>query len=47
MPFTRPVRRFYLTPPKVITFIVSLLLAILAIAAVYGTSLCFGVSTAL
>jgi hypothetical protein len=36
MPFTRPVRRFYLTPPKVITFIVSLLLAILAIAAVYG-----------
>jgi hypothetical protein len=36
MPFTRPVRRFYLTPPKVITFIVSVLLAILAIAAVYG-----------
>ena len=36
MPFTRPVRRFYLTPPEVITFAVSVLLAILAIAAVYG-----------
>jgi hypothetical protein len=36
MPFTRPVRRFYLTPPKVIIFVVSVLLAILAIAAAYG-----------
>jgi hypothetical protein len=36
MPYTRPVRRFYLTPPKVLTFIISLVLAILAVLAVYG-----------
>jgi ABC-type maltose transport system permease subunit len=36
MPYTRPVRRFYLTPPKVLTFIISLVLAILALLAVYG-----------
>jgi hypothetical protein len=36
MPCTRPVRRFYLTPPKVLTFIISLVLAVLALLAVYG-----------
>ncbi len=36
MPYTRPVRRFYLTPPKLITFVVSLILAIVALLAVYG-----------
>ena len=36
MPYTRPYRRFYLTPPAVPTFIISVLLAILAVLAVYG-----------
>jgi hypothetical protein len=36
MPYTRPIRRFYLTPPKVLTFIISVVLAILALLAVYG-----------
>jgi hypothetical protein len=36
MPYTRPIRRFYLTPPKVVTFIISLVLAVLAVVAVYG-----------
>jgi hypothetical protein len=34
MPYTRPV--FYLTPPKVITFVLSLVLAVIAIVVVYG-----------
>jgi hypothetical protein len=34
MPYTRPV--FYLTPPKVITFVLSLVLAAIAIVVVYG-----------
>jgi hypothetical protein len=36
MPYTRPYRRFYLTPPAVPTFIISVLLAIVAVLAVYG-----------
>jgi len=36
MPYTRPYRRFYLTPPAIPTFIISVLLAILAVLAVYG-----------
>jgi hypothetical protein len=36
MPYTRPIRRFYLTPPAVPTFIISVLLAVLAVLAVYG-----------
>jgi CHASE2 domain-containing sensor protein len=36
MPYTRPIRRFYLTPPKLWTFIISLVLAIIAVLAVYG-----------
>jgi hypothetical protein len=36
MPYTRPVRRFYLTPPAVPTFVISVLLAIVALLATYG-----------
>jgi hypothetical protein len=36
MPYTRPIRRFYLTPPAVPTFIISVLLAALALLVVYG-----------
>lgn len=36
MPYTRPYRRFYLTPPAIPTFVISLLLAIVAVLAVYG-----------
>jgi hypothetical protein len=36
MPYTRPIRRFYLTAPKVVTFAVSAVLALLALLAVYG-----------
>jgi hypothetical protein len=36
MPYTRPIRRFYLTPPAVPTFIISVLLALLALLAIYG-----------
>lgn len=36
MPYTRPIRRFYLTPPRFPTFIISVLLALLAVVAVYG-----------
>jgi hypothetical protein len=36
MPYTRPIRRFYLTPPAVPTFVISVLLAVVALLAVYG-----------
>jgi hypothetical protein len=36
MPYTRPVRRFYLTPPSIFTFAVSLVLALVAVVATYG-----------
>jgi hypothetical protein len=36
MPYTRPMRRFYLTPPTFPTFIISVLLAVLAVFATYG-----------
>ena len=36
MPYTRPNRRFYLTPPAIPTFVISVLLAVLAVLAVYG-----------
>src|SRR5579871_3338390 len=36
MPYTRPYRRFYLTPPAVPTFVISALLAIAAVLVVYG-----------
>jgi hypothetical protein len=36
MPYTRPIRRFYLTPSAVPTFVISVLPAVLAVVAVYG-----------
>ncbi len=36
MPYTRPIRRFYLTPPSVLTFAISLVLALIALLATYG-----------
>lgn len=36
MPYTRTIRRFYLTPPKVVTFAISIVLALLALLIVYG-----------
>jgi hypothetical protein len=36
MPYTRPIRRFYLTPPAIPTFVISVLLALVALLAVYG-----------
>ena len=36
MPYTRPMRRFYLTAPRFVTFAVSLLLAVLALLIAYG-----------
>jgi len=36
MPYTRPIRRFYLIPPKLVTFVISLVLAVVAVLAVYG-----------
>jgi hypothetical protein len=45
MPYTRPYRRFYLTPPAIPTFVISVLLAIVAVLAAYGhVSLLRGVS---
>jgi hypothetical protein len=36
MPYTRPIRRFYLTPPTMLTFVISVVLAVIAIMATYG-----------
>jgi hypothetical protein len=36
MPYTRPYRRSYLMPPAIPTFVISVLLAIVAFLAVYG-----------
>jgi hypothetical protein len=36
MPYTRSIRRFYLTPPSVPTFAISVVLALLAVLAAYG-----------
>ena len=46
MPYTRPIRRFYLTPPTVPIFLVSVLLALLAVFAVYGHVSIFKASSA-
>jgi hypothetical protein len=46
MPYTRPIRRFYLTPPSVPVFVVSVVLAILAVLAVYGHMSIFNASYA-
>jgi hypothetical protein len=46
MPYTRPYRRFYLTPPAVPTFVISVLLAVLAVLGTYGhLTLLHGVSS--
>jgi len=36
MPYTRPIRRFYLTPPTFATFVISVVLALVAVLATYG-----------
>jgi hypothetical protein len=36
MPYTRPYRRFYLTPPSIPLFVASIVLALLACLVVYG-----------
>jgi hypothetical protein len=36
MPYSRPIRRFYLTPPSFLTFAISVVLALLAVLATYG-----------
>jgi hypothetical protein len=36
MPYSRPISRFYLTAPRVPTFVISIVLALLALFAVYG-----------
>ena len=36
MPYTRPIRRFYLTPPAVPAFAISVVLAVVALLAVDG-----------
>ena len=46
MPYTRPIRRFYLTPPTVPIFLVSVVLALLAVFAVYGHVSIFKASSA-
>jgi len=46
MPYTRPIRRFYLTPPSVPVFVVSIVLAILAVLTVYGHMSIFNASYA-
>jgi hypothetical protein len=46
MPYTRPMRRFYLTPPSVPIFAVSVVIAILAVLAVYGHMSIFNASYA-
>jgi hypothetical protein len=46
MPYTRPIRRFYLTPPSVPIFLVSVILAVLAVLATYGKMSIFNASYA-
>ena len=46
MPYTRPIRRFYLTPPSVPIFVASVILAVLAMLAAYGKMSIFNASYA-
>jgi hypothetical protein len=46
MPYTRPIRRFYLTPPTIPVFVASVILALLAVFAVYGKMSIFNASYA-
>jgi len=41
MPYTRPIRRFYLTAPSVFTFAISVVLALIAVLVAYGHSALF------
>ncbi len=36
MPYSRPISRFYLTAPRVPTFVLSIVLALLALLTAYG-----------
>jgi hypothetical protein len=36
MPYSRPISRFYLTAPRVPTFVISIVLALLALFTIYG-----------
>src|SRR5713226_6158116 len=46
MPYSRPIRRFYLTPPSVPIFVASVILAVLAVLAAYGKMSIFNASYA-
>jgi hypothetical protein len=46
MPYSRPIRRFYLTPPSVLIFVASVILAVLAVLAAYGKMSIFNASYA-
>lgn len=46
MPYTRPIQRFYLTPPSAVIFVASLILAVLAVLAAYGKLSIFNASYA-
>ena len=46
MPYSRPIRRFYLTPPSVPLFVASIILAVLAVLAAYGKMSIFNASYA-
>lgn len=46
MPYTRSIKRFYLTPPSVPVFLVSVVLALLAVFAIYGQISIFKASSA-
>jgi hypothetical protein len=46
MPYSRPVSRFYLTPPSLPVFLISVVMALLAVFAVYGHLSIFKASSA-
>jgi hypothetical protein len=46
MPYSRPISRFYLTPPSLPVFLISAVLALLAVLTVYGHVSIFKASTA-
>jgi len=46
MPYSRPISRFYLTPPSLPVFLISVVLALLAVFAVYGHLSLFKASSA-
>lgn len=46
MPYSRPVSRFYLTPPSLPLFLISVVLALFAVLATYGHVVIFKASYA-